>query len=92
MMRGSYLNNESPTLEEVQTHIRMGDGRWNKRGAGNSTSSETILIIEEMSKEWSSSSICPIYKKRSKLDYTNYRGISLLNVGRNRIISIYIII
>jgi len=33
-----------------------------------------------MPKEWTMTIICPIHKKSDKMDYQNYRGISLLSV------------
>jgi hypothetical protein len=39
-----------------------------------------VWETEQIPQEWSTAIICPLYKKRNKLECSNYRGISLLNV------------
>jgi hypothetical protein len=39
------------------------------------------ILLEEISKDWSKSIICPIHKKEDLMKYHNYRRISLVNTA-----------
>jgi hypothetical protein len=39
-----------------------------------------VWETEQMPQEWSTAIICPLYKKGSKFECSNYCGISLMNV------------
>ena len=71
-----------PTIEEVNTSIHNLKNSWTFHQMLCK-----ICITENMSKDWNESSICSIHKKGGK-SFSNYRGISLLNIAYKIFVSI----
>lgn len=87
----------SPTFKEVEdiidrmrNHKAPGeDGITNEllKHGGRSAKTEIHRLIdliwkkEEMPNDWKTGLIAPIYKKGNKLECSNYRGVTLLNVA-----------
>jgi hypothetical protein len=71
-------NNRAPGKDSITSELIKYGGRklWKRIHQLINTIWET----EQMSQEWGTAIICPIYKQSYKLECPNYRGISLLKV------------
>jgi hypothetical protein len=71
-------DNRAPGEDAITAELIKGGGRSPWKNIHQLIVS--IWEKEEMPEESRTAIICPIYKKGNKLEYKNYRGISLLNV------------
>ena len=72
MKNGKTPGIDNVTIEELRAATK-GEGLKIVHSLFQST-----WETEEVSQEWKRSIIVPVHKKQDKLDYLNYRGISLL--------------
>lgn len=72
-------NNKAPGIDNVPAELLKYGGELLWR-----CMHELILMIwqtEELPEEWKCGVICPLFKKGDRLECSNYRGITLLNIA-----------
>jgi hypothetical protein len=71
-------NNRAPGDDAITAELTKEGGRY----LWKNIYQLTVFVWEKeiMPEKWQTAIICPIFRKGSKLECENYRGISLLNV------------